>query len=60
MFKWTCRVYCLPNGTIKMKNQGKLTSPRWYYKDDPWYGIGCKEDTVKFRMLENLAPYEIT
>jgi hypothetical protein len=48
-----------PDGIIKTKYPGKLTSPRWNYRDNPINGIGEKEYAAHFRCWENKPPKEV-
>ena len=45
-------------GTIRLKPQGKLMSPRWLYWDNPINGIGQKEVASLIRFWNNKAPWE--
>ena len=46
-----------PNGNIHMRHPGKLTGPKWYYRDNPINGLGEKEYREHFSDWENRTPW---
>ena len=51
-------VWIQPDGIVMTRNQGELTSPRWYYRDNPINGIGEKENLAKLTAWDNTSPWE--
>lgn len=49
-----------PNDNIHTKYPGRLTGPKWCYRDNPVNGLGEKEYREHFSDWENPTPWYIT
>lgn len=51
-------VYQRPDKLVFTKLPGKLVVNRWLYRDNPWHGIGEKENRRTLETYSNTTPWE--